>query len=62
MVSNASLIYAKPPHGAPVPGETIKRVVDDNFDPETVALNGGILVQAKVTRRSRLPRLYLPLV
>merc|ERR1711939_509321 len=47
MVSNAALVYKKPPTGAPVPGETLQRVVDDNFDPDTVPLNGGILVKTK---------------
>ncbi|GAA5953280.1 hypothetical protein JCM8115_000481 [Rhodotorula mucilaginosa] len=47
MVSNAALYYKKPPHGAPVPGETLQRVVDDNFDADNVPLNGGILVQSK---------------
>lgn len=47
MVSNAALYYKKPPHGAPVPGETLQRVVDDNFDVDNVPLNGGILVQSK---------------
>lgn len=49
MVSNAALYYKKPPHGAPVPGETLQRVVDDNFDVDNVPLNGGILVQSKVS-------------
>lgn len=49
MVSNAALVYKKPPTGAPVPGETLQRVVDGNFDPDTVPLNGGILVKTKVS-------------
>ncbi|GAA5902183.1 hypothetical protein JCM6882_006723 [Rhodosporidiobolus microsporus] len=44
---NTSLIYAEPPTGAPVPGKTLKKVTDEAFDAETVALNGGILVQLK---------------
>lgn len=47
MVSTAALYYKKPPHGAPVPGETLQRVVDDNFGVDNVPLNGGILVQSK---------------
>lgn len=50
MVANASLVYAKPPTGAPVPGETLVRRVDE-IDIDTVPLDGGILVQNKV----RLP-------
>ncbi|GAA6058031.1 hypothetical protein JCM3770_003983 [Rhodotorula araucariae] len=45
MVSNASLIYAEAPDAAPVPGKHLKRVVDDAFDPESVPLDGGILVK-----------------
>lgn len=44
---NVSLIYNKPPHGEPIPGETLKRVSDDDFDPDTVDLNGGILINVK---------------
>lgn len=38
-------MYLQVPKGAPVPGQDLKKVVDESFDPETVALNGGILLQ-----------------
>ncbi|GAA6005633.1 hypothetical protein JCM10207_005277 [Rhodosporidiobolus poonsookiae] len=44
---NTSLIYAKPPTDAPVPGEHLKRVEDADFNPDSVDLNGGILVKVK---------------
>ncbi|GAA6036882.1 hypothetical protein JCM8097_006331 [Rhodosporidiobolus ruineniae] len=47
MPSNASLVYAEPPVDVPQPGKHLKRVVDEQFDPETVPLNGGILIQSK---------------
>lgn len=53
MVSNAALHYKKPPHGTPVPGETLQRIVDENFDVDNVPLNGGILVQSKVSAQPR---------
>ncbi|BGP04945.1 NADP-dependent oxidoreductase RED1 [Rhodotorula toruloides] len=46
MVQNASLVYARPPTGAPVPGETLIRRVDE-IDIDNVPLEGGILVQNK---------------
>ncbi|ORY85356.1 hypothetical protein BCR35DRAFT_277888 [Leucosporidium creatinivorum] len=42
---NTSLMYLQVPKGAPVPGQDLKKVTDDSFDPETAALHGGILLQ-----------------
>ncbi|BGP12905.1 hypothetical protein JCM10213_005143 [Rhodosporidiobolus nylandii] len=47
MPSNASLYFNEPPHGEPIPGQTLKRVVDDAFESEKVQLDGGILVKTK---------------
>ncbi|GAA5983257.1 hypothetical protein JCM11641_002238 [Rhodosporidiobolus odoratus] len=44
---NTTLHFNAPPQGEPVPGETLKRVVDEAFDPETVDIKGGILVKCK---------------
>lgn len=44
---NVSLIFNEAPQGAPIPGQTTKRVVDEAFDPETVELNGGVLLKSK---------------
>lgn len=38
-------MYLEVPTGAPIPGQTTKKVTDESFDPETVALNGGVLVK-----------------
>lgn len=35
---NTSVMYLKTPTGYPVPGETTKRVTDEDFDEKTVAL------------------------
>lgn len=62
MVSNASLIYNEPPTAAPVPGKHLKKVTDSSYNPDSVKLDGGILVKVKVsnhassiTRRACIP-------
>jgi hypothetical protein len=65
---NVSLIYNKPPTGEPIPGETLKRVEDPDFNPETVDLAGGILIKVKALDASPYmrgtslssPRRFLP--
>lgn len=47
MVDNTSLIYNEPPHGVPVPGTTLKKVVDESFNPDTVQLDSGFLLKLK---------------
>ncbi|GAA5890292.1 hypothetical protein JCM8208_002769 [Rhodotorula glutinis] len=46
MVVNASLVFLEVPHGAPVPGKTLKRV-EEELDVATVDLQGGVLLKNK---------------
>lgn len=47
MVLNSSLVYVEPPSGFPIPGKTLKKVTDDSFNPETIKLDGGVLIKTK---------------
>jgi len=46
MVTNASIIFSEVPHGAPVPGQHLKRV-EEELDLATVDLQGGVVLQSK---------------
>ncbi|GAA5842465.1 hypothetical protein JCM9279_005392 [Rhodotorula babjevae] len=46
MVVNASLVFNEVPHGAPVPGQHLKRV-EEELDLDNVPLDGGVLISLK---------------